>query len=607
MASTKNYGALAQTAILVLFMVTPSLGLLKVWPLPSAITTGLTMLSVGLLFVTVSWSKPLFVLRFNVAIFLFLSLISALVVSVCINDYAYEASWRWYLISLIVCVMLLFCSCEMKANGAELFNAQISSLLWIGCLIYAVTSLLLYYGVLSLIVPWAEPAGGRLAGVWGQPNLTTTTGWLGLLAGAVACSRHKRIVWWYTSVFLFGWLLACAASRMSWIVVVSLLILVWTSRLARFRTEQSDVASRLLFFGVLIAVILFFLVPLVDEPLHNYLVHIGLLDPASTVAMASRDIFHDSARLTEFEKVFSVGDTFTWSQWLFGIGPGNYPVFSYSADMTSSPAELVQGAWLHSHNLFTMMFVELGFLGLFLAFATIITIAFKALKNPMTLPRFFSIGGIGILFIHSNLEFPLWNLWFLILLCFFLTNLFDVKCFKADAKWLKPTMGFVGFLMIVILLLNVGYQYFSIVNLASKSEPTQKDYQSISFLANDSLMGPYAVLRKYHDFAPESGNLDWQLREVRKMKSWQPRDLVVLREFSLMVLKNDIPGACNAAQKSAFRYPSSASIMLDHSLLAKTLSAGQIAEIANCIEKGLAPHGETILTIQNQNKIRALN
>jgi len=116
------------------------------------------------------------------------------------------------------------------------------------------------------------------------------------------------------------------------------------------------------------------------------------------------------------------------------------------------------------------------------------------------------------------------------------------------------------------------------------------------------LMGPYAVLRKYRDFAPESTNIDWQLLEVRKMKAWQPRDLVVLREFSLLILKQDMLEACKVAEQSAYRYPHSGPIMLDHSLLADTLSPAQIAEIANCIEKGLAPRGETIQSMQKKNQ-----
>jgi len=190
----------------------------------------------------------------------------------------------------------------------------------------------------------------------------------------------------------------------------------------------------------------------------------------------------------------------------------------------------------------------------------------------------------------------------LVLFCLLLTNLFDVKELKGDSKWLKPVVGFCGSLMVLALLINVSYQYVRITDVAMNPQRGKQDYQALAFLANDSLMGPYAVLRKYRDFAPESTNIDWQLLEVRKMKAWQPRDLVVLREFSLLILKQDMLEACKVAEQSAYRYPHSGPIMLDHSLLADTLSPAQIAEIANCIEKGLAPRGETIQSMQKKNQ-----
>ena len=600
--------SLPATAVLLIFMLTPAFGLFKVWPLSSFVTTGLTLLCAGLLFGIVLVARRDSSFRFNTAVFLFLGLVTALAVSVALSDYTYETTWRWYLIAFIICIMALVAASELKAYNPQRFHNTLSQLLWFGCFVYAAISLLKYYGLLTLVFSWVEAPSGRLAGVWGQPNLTTTTCWLGLLAGAVVFAQKHQKGWWYASILLFGWTLACAASRMSWLMVVGLFALALVSRLPRYRNEEglgdTRGASRLLVKGIAIIVILLLVVPLLNQPLRETLVSFGLLDQSSMVSLAGRDVFHDSARLTEFSKIFSVADTFSWPQWLVGVGPGNYPAFSYHADMSLPPEGLVAGTWLHSHNLFTMVFVEFGLVGLAVVLAFVVSIVLAALKAPMNLPRFFSIGGIGLLFIHSNLEFPLWNLWFLVLFCLLATNLFDVKEIKGDSAWLKPVVGFSGSLMVLALLLNVGYQYARITDVAMNSQRDKQDYQALAFLANDSLMGPYAVLRKYRDFAPETTNIDWQLLEVRKMKAWQPRDLVVLREFSLLILKQNVNEACKVAEHSAYRYPYSAPIMLDHSFLAETLSPAQITDIANCIEKGLAPRSETIQSMQKKNQAK---
>ena len=134
------------------------------------------------------------------------------------------------------------------------------------------------------------------------------------------------------------------------------------------------------------------------------------------------------------------------------------------------------------------------------------------------------------------------------------------------------------------------------------SDPNEEQYLSLSLLANDSLMGPYAILRKYRDFAPESTNLDWQLNEAQRMKAWQPRDLVLLREYSILVLKGDVDEACNAAETTAYRYPRSAPIMLEHAIKSGVLTPQQTIRLANCIEMGLAPRGETIPSVQQKNQ-----
>lgn len=599
--------SLPVAAVLLLFMLTPVLGLFKVWPLPYAVTVSLSLLCVGLIFGITLLAGRDSGFRFNNAVFLFLGLMAALAVSVALNNYTYETTWRWYLIAFIVSIMALVAASELKAHDPQRFHNSLSYYLWLGCFVYGTASLLKYYGLLTLALPWVEFPEGRLAGVWGQPNLTTTTCWLGLLAGAVVFSRKEQKGWWYASILIFGWVLACSASRMSWLMVVGLLALAFVSHLSRYRVEETLGASRLLVRGVALVVILLLVVPLLNQPIREALVTFGLLDQSSVVSLAGRDVFNDGARLTELSKVFSVADVFSWPQWILGVGPGHYPAFSYHADMSLPQQGLASGTWLHSHNLFSMIFVELGVAGLAVVLAFVVSVALAALKAPMNLPRFFSIGGVGLLFIHSNLEFPLWNLWFLILLCLLLTNLFDVREIKGDSRWLKPLVGFSGLAMVVMLLINVGYQYARIVDVAGKSQRDSQDLQALSFLANDSLMGPYAVLRKYRDFAPESANIDWQLREVRRMKAWQPRDLVVLREFSLLVLKRDVREACKVAEHSAYRYPRSGPIMLDHSRLAGVLAPAQIAEIANCIEKGLAPRGETILSMQKKNQDKIAN
>ncbi|MHA7808466.1 MAG: PglL family O-oligosaccharyltransferase [Marinobacter adhaerens] len=591
---------------LMIFMLVPIVALFEVWPISSGLTSGLTLLFVGIFLGTTVGIKRDRIFQYNAGVLFFVAIIGGLSISVLSGSYALDATWRWYLIALVACLFTLVAASELKACNPIRFHNVLSRYLWLGCLIYGILSILKYYGFLSLFLPNVEPSGGRLTGLWSQSNLTTTTCWLGILAGSVSISgRHRKL--WLGSLLVFGWALACAASRMSWLMTAGLLLLIFVSRLPRFRTAEAEASNRSLFKGVILVFILLFLVPPINQLIRDTLVSIEMLEQGTAVSLAERDTFEESARLTELSKVMVSASDFSWKEWLVGVGPGNYSDFSYHADMSVPPEGLAAGTWSHSHNVFTMVFVEFGLVGLIILIALLAYIAIVSLKPAMDLPRFFSIGGIGLLFIHSNLEFPLWYLWFLILFCLFLTSLFAVRQYRGDSKWLKPGIGIAGLIMIGGLLINTGSQYLQIVQVAMDSRRDRDDFQKLAILANDSLMGPYAVLRKYRDFAPESSNIEWQLREAKRMKAWQPTDLVVLREFSVLVLKQDVNEACIVAGKVAYRYPHSAPIMLDHALLAGSLSPGEITRLLNCIEGGLAPRGETISSMQQKNKSKLVN
>ena len=591
---------------LMIFMLVPMAALLEVWPFPSGLTFGLTLLFVGVFFGTAVGIKRDRIFQYNAGVFFFVAIVGGLAISVLSGSYTIDATWRWYLISLIACLFTLVAASELKGCNPKRFHNVLSRYLWLGCLTYGILSILKYYGFLSFFIPNVEPSGSRLTGLWSQSNLTTTMCWLGILAGAVSISgRHRTL--WLGSLLVFGWTLACAASRMSWLMTAGLLLLIFVSRLPRFRTAEAEASSRSLFKGVILVFILLFLVPPINQLIRDALVSIEVLEQGKAVSLAERDTFKENARLTELSKVMVSARDFSSKEWLVGVGPGNYPNFSYRADMSMPPEGLVAGTWSHSHNVFTMVFVEFGLFGLVTLIALVASVAVVGFKPSMNLSRFFSIGGIGLLFIHSNLEFPLWYLWFLILFCLFLTNLFEVRQYRGDSKWLKPGIGIAGLVMIGGLLINTGSQYLQIVQVAMDSRRDRDDFQKLAILANDSLMGPYAVLRKYRDFAPESSNIEWQLREAKRMKAWQPTDLVVLREFSLLVLKQDVKAACIVAGEVAYRYPYSAPIMLDHALIADSLSPSEITRLLNCIEDGLAPRGETISSMQQKTKSKLTN
>ena len=134
-----------QWFMLLFFMLTPTLAWFKLWPIPSALSLASTILFVGIFFATVLLSNSEKLIRFNAAFFCFLGLIAVLTISVLSNTYSYEASWRWYLIILILSIMVVVAATELKSINPQRFHDELASLLWVGCLVYGVASLSLIH------------------------------------------------------------------------------------------------------------------------------------------------------------------------------------------------------------------------------------------------------------------------------------------------------------------------------------------------------------------------------------------------------------------------------------------------------------------------------
>lgn len=588
--------------LVMLLMIAPAFGVVRVWPINSASIDAAVFLLSGLLVGAGFLGSKDANLKISMPTVFFIALLGTLTVSVLLNTYSFEASWRWYFVCLTIAVFVTLAASEVKARNPESFSLQLAKALFLGALIYCVSSLAKYFGILSFVFPWIEASEGRLAGVWHQPNLTTTVAWLGLVSASVVLAREGSRLFLSSSILIFGWVIASAASRMSWLILFALMVLVLVSLIPKYDSIDTRSARRGLGFGLLAILLMLVIVPEINSPLRGYLVELEWIEGTTEVALTDRAVTQDVARISELSKLASEFGHFSVRQLLVGVGPGNYPSFSFQADMSQAPENLVSSTWLHSHNLFTMIFVEFGMVGLMLTLIGLFFIIKVSLSNPIDPRRFFAIGCLGIIFIHSNLEFPLWYPWFIVVTCLLLVNLFDTKTVHAETKALKPVLGSLIAIMAVALVINLGYQYGRIAKVAMASDPNEEQYLSLSLLANDSLMGPYAILRKYRDFAPESTNLDWQLNEAQRMKAWQPRDLVLLREYSILVLKGDVDEACNAAETTAYRYPRSAPIMLEHAIKSGVLTPQQTIRLANCIEMGLAPRGETIPSVQQKNQ-----
>lgn len=598
-----------------LFVLVPSLAVERISLLTSALPDGLTLLLAGLfsglLLLVASHRHQL---HFSPVLGMLAAFAAAVAVSVLVNSYAYSASWRWYLVFLSVAALLVFALTDLLARMRRISYVRLLAFcLWVGVGVYALASLLRYYGLLQWGGAAWMPSEGRMGGIWAQANLNTTTLWLGVLA-ATYCSTAKAtpvpvngnkrmagLVSWplVLSVLLFGWAIACTASRISWLFAAGLLAMLAVACLKPWRDNGAALLRRRLFVVVLALVVMFFVVPLLNNPLNRVLTDYGLVNRPHPVTLQERDVLHDAHRTTEWKKTLLAISEMPPKELFFGVGAGRYAHFSAAHVGLVSAAAMNAGLWGNAHNLFVMTFVEEGLVGLAVVLFIVLLLIWQVLRRPLNRETLFLLGGVGLLFIHSNLEFPLWYAWFLVLLCLFMLPLFGTTEVALDSAWVKPAAGVGCWLLSLSLLVTLGSSFWTFSQLSTKNNLSQQDYWTLSAMGkSDGLLSPYATLLKYRQFGVADSLLGYQLAESFRMVDWQPRELVRVREYFLLLATKQWDLACRVATNNAWRAPNTAPYMISQPPKRHFVSPTQQERMVKCIKAGLARRGKTLSEVE---------
>ena len=468
-----------------------------------------------------------------------------------------------------------------------------------GALAFAIISLLLYYGIIQRVLGLEFADGSRLRGAWRQPNLTTTTLWFGIFATAFLAgsglARKKQLVWFV----VLSLPLALAASRLNYPYI--LLALVLGGFLARLGTESQRKQGRSLLVSAAVVVISVIITPMISNSLIEY------KDPAASqtapenrVSLLEREVV-DAPRINESLKIYNSLKTREISHIMFGEGLGSYGFFSFKAPVTKPESFKDQSTWLHSHNLYSMLLVELGLVGLVFALVASLIIArkFFFIKRE---PEFVFLFGISaLLFAHSMVEFPLWYPWFLFVLIAVITPLYRVRTLSISSKMLMPALSFVVLVSFAGMAGNLANQAYQILAIQAEDNPDEKDYRTLAVLGNDSFLGQYATLVRYRKFDPETINFNLQLKEVERILEWRPLDLVAMRKSTLLILDSQWAEACDMVEMMVQRYPRSAPIIIEKAVWVEGVDSARLSQLAECANRGLAVWGRDIASVAEDN------
>lgn len=403
----------------------------------------------------------------------------------------------------------------------------------------------------------ANLSGGALRGNVGQSNHYASQLTLASIAliYLFALDRLSASLAFPLMVLLV-FVLTLTASRSVALYLGGVLLL---SALGYHRTRQR---VNLLFFTMTVLllsefVLAQFLLPPFSGWLHEVLVNLGFSTDKLELltALAKTDVTGGiELRVSEWHKAWLM---FLQSP-LWGVGVGNYGWYSFLYQarpefVTVAKPELFQ----HSHNLFTQVAAETGIVGLVLLLALLWIWVKQYLKHWYFDTSWLVGACLLVLFIHSNLEYPLWYIYFLCIAAFLLgasdKQIIHIK--------FTPLLGRIAsgtallMLLAILLITYIGYQKLANANSLIVSTTPEQAARTIQGVARNPLLTPWAeqvmAIHGVADMRLATG----QLALTTRVMKYNPNPIKVGRQILYLALAGQTSTAIALLDIAAAAYP----------------------------------------------------
>jgi O-antigen ligase len=467
-------------------------------------------------------------------------------------------SYNIYLIALLVCAWVSLSATELEStHGLNCVVDRLASFLLLASMLCGLVGLVRYYGVLRHVVPVVTDDGDRLLGSFGQPNLTAVLMAIGLSALLLLKSRR----------YLFGkgcffgalcFLMYCGTltGSRTWYVVVGSIFLVWGVFCLKSHSDNNLVRGqfwRPLSISICVFLAAIWVAPAFDTLVSKPLIDSGYVNRVSAETMYKhRDMAGSSGRLVEWQKVLEL-DSSSGQFWV-GYGAGRYGAFSNEVALEKH----LQGngaIWNNAHNIFINFFIEFGVFGFLFILACYLYIARVVLTAIKSESNIFLISIVGILGLHSLVEFSLWSLPFLATFIAAI-SLLD-RSYSITFSDYKIKRIIVVFFLIVFLPLGVyvGRDAVTVLDVMYNKAPDSSDRFALQDVRRSSIIGGKATSVLVLKFQPPILGRENALAQMEKISGWRPEPLFLLRKSSLLAATGRHEEACSSIAHMIKVYP----------------------------------------------------
>lgn len=441
----------------------------------------------------------------------------------------------------------------------EIALGVISWFLLVGGILQSLAGLSQYLGLDGVLAGWVTlkqtiSINGNIA----QANNFATHVTLAALA-LIYLQAQRRIPLGLALPVLaiFAIVLTLASSRSVWLYTSATIVL---SAILYWRTRD-DVHRRLAVSSVLFLVLFVmgqFLMPLVDEWLGTILAKYGFgRNRLGVLTALGKGIAgaHES-RLVEWGRAWTV---FLQAP-VAGVGMGQYAWHSFSLYVLPEFMDHPTGeVFSHAHNLFMQVMVELGIIGLLLLVLLLASWFWQFLKGALTPSSWLIMSVLLTLFIHSNLEYPLWYSHFLGVAAIML-GLGDNRSLRVTfTPWLGQTAS-AAVLVLAFGILAMTYGSFrklENVNILVIESGPEEAANRLWAISRNPLLTPWAEAAMATHARPNKDNIDQHLAHTSRVMRYQPHPIKVHRHIVFLAFAERMEESISLLRHAAAAYPSS--------------------------------------------------
>jgi O-antigen ligase len=480
-------------------------------------------------------------------------LIAILLLQMAVGKVAYFDQGLLYILYLLFAALLMLLGARLRACfGLEKVVAVLAIFLLIGAELSALIGVLQHFR-------WHTPLDPVIvrkisAGVFGnlaQPNHFANYIALGLISlGLLYQKQWLKASYVVVLAAPFLFVMTLSGSRSTWLYLLLMSGLAWWG-------ARRDMQQRPLFRYSLLLMAGFGLMHLVVKlPFMA-----GAAGNVDTMQRLFGEADSGGIRLYLWHESWLM---FTQSPWL-GVGFGQFAWHHFQMLPVLRPSN-ISGLYNNAHNLVFQTAAEAGLAGLLVLFASLGAWLHGMRRATLDAPRWWGCAALGVLAIHSLLEYPLWYTYFMAVAAV-LWGALDETYYHLELRKVgrASVVAILLLGLMTLIQLRSGYQQLKsaleirpISGVVSADEAFQGTRDSLIAVHTGSLLTPYAEVFIGGMVDVNANHLEAKLALNDRIMRFIPMEQVVYRQAFLLAQNGQTEEAKQLLEQAIWSYPARA-------------------------------------------------